>query len=280
MVSSKEAVQICGSLEALSARYTRIRSTTPELCRHLQTEDFVVQSMSDVSPTKWHLAHVTWFFERFVLLPHASNYHPFNDQYHYLFNSYYYTAGKMHERPKRGLLTRPTVREILKYREHVDDAVQEVFLACFKENGVLDAADSAREFRPFLYGVVRNVARHAETRRSRNKEHAPPSGFEPASDEELSAAFDRAWALAVVQAALQSMDDPRQVELLRLRFHDDLPVREIARRWGEEPEKVHRAYAKARDAYEKALVEVVLFHQPGNRAKALEEARRLLALLA
>ena len=158
--------------------------------------------------------------------------------------------------------------------------MQEVFLACFKENGVLDAADSAREFRPFLYGVVRNVARHAETRRSRNKEHAPPSGFEPASDEELSAAFDRAWALAVVQAALQSMDDPRQVELLRLRFHDDLPVREIARRWGEEPEKVHRAYAKARDAYEKALVEVVLFHQPGNRAKALEEARRLLALLA
>ena len=129
MVSSKEAVQRCGSLETLSARYTRIRSTTPELCRHLQTEDFVVQSMSDVSPTKWHLAHVTWFFERFVLLPHAGDYQPLNDQYHYLFNSYYNTAGKMHERPKRGLLTRPTVREILKYREHVDDAVQELLAA-------------------------------------------------------------------------------------------------------------------------------------------------------
>jgi len=128
MVSSKEAVQARGSLESLSARYTRIRSTTLDLCRHLQPEDFVVQSMPEVSPAKWHLAHVTWFFERFVLLPYASNYQLFSDQYHFLFNSYYYTAGKMHDRPKRGLLTRPTVKEILKYREHVDDAMQ-LFLA-------------------------------------------------------------------------------------------------------------------------------------------------------
>lgn len=124
MASSKEAVPAYGSLETLSARYTRIRSTTLDLCRHLQTEDFVVQSMPDVSPAKWHLAHVTWFFERFVILPNTSNYQLFSDQYHYLFNSYYYTAGNMHERPQRGLLTRPTVREILNYREHVDDAMQ------------------------------------------------------------------------------------------------------------------------------------------------------------
>ena len=124
MASSKEAVPAYGSLETLSARYTRIRSTTLDLCRHLQPEDFVVQSMPDVSPAKWHLAHVTWFFERFVILPNTSNYQLFSDRYHYLFNSYYYTAGKMHERPQRGLLTRPTVKEILSYREHVDDAMQ------------------------------------------------------------------------------------------------------------------------------------------------------------
>ena len=124
------------------------------------------------------------------------------------------------------------------------------------------------------------MARHAETRRQRNKEHSFPSGVEPASEEELSAAFDRAWALSVVQAALERVADPKQVELLRLRFHEDLPIREIAKRWGEESEKVHRAYAKARQAYENALVDVVVFHQNGSREKALAEARRLLALLS
>ena len=124
MVSPKEVVRARDSLETLSARYSCIRSTTVDLCRYLQPEDFVVQSMADVSPTKWHLAHVTWFFERFVIVPHTSNYRQFNDQYDYLFNSYYYTAGKMHARPKRGLLTRPTVNEILAYRECVDEAMQ------------------------------------------------------------------------------------------------------------------------------------------------------------
>lgn len=129
MVSPKEVVRARGSLETLSARYSRIRSTTLDLCRHLRPEDFVVQSMPDVSPAKWHLAHVTWFFERFVILPHAGSYRAFNDQYDYLFNSYYYTAGEMHDRPKRGLLTRPTVNEILKYREYVDDAMLELLAA-------------------------------------------------------------------------------------------------------------------------------------------------------
>ncbi len=124
MVSSKEAVRAHGSPETLSVRYARVRSMTLDLCRHLQTEDYVVQSMPDVSPTRWHLAHVTWFFERFALSPHLRNYKVFDDRYDYLFNSYYYTAGDMHARAKRGLLTRPTVREILHYREHVDEAMQ------------------------------------------------------------------------------------------------------------------------------------------------------------
>jgi len=180
----------------------------------------------------------------------------------------------------------PVIRAYLRARwraspllQEVDDAVQEVFLACFKEDGVLDAADPSREFRPFLYGVVRNVARHAETRRVRNRERPLPADLEPASEEELSAVFDRAWALAIVQAALQRVRDPKEVELLRLRFHEDLPIREIARRWGVEPEQVHRAYAGARRSYENALIDVVLFHQHSGHREALQEARRLLELL-
>ena len=129
MVSVADAVTANGPLETLGARYLRIRATTPDLCRHLQIEDYVVQSMPDVSPAKWHLAHVTWFFERFILLPHARNYKEFDERYHYLFNSYYYSVGSMHARPKRGLLTRPTVQEILQYRAHVDDAMQTLLSA-------------------------------------------------------------------------------------------------------------------------------------------------------
>jgi len=111
------------TVEPLPAQYARVRSASLSLCEHLAIEDQVVQSMPDVSPTKWHLAHVTWFFERFILLPHADGYKPFDDHYHYLFNSYYYTAGQMHARPRRGLLTRPTVAEVLDYRQHVDAAM-------------------------------------------------------------------------------------------------------------------------------------------------------------
>ncbi len=138
MVSPKEVVRARDSLETLSEKYSRIRSTTLELCRHLRPEDFVVQSMPDVSPAKWHLAHVTWFFERFVILPHAGNYRVFNDRYDYLFNSYYYTAGQMHERPKRGLLARPIVSEILNYREYVDDAMQELLAAKADDTDIAD----------------------------------------------------------------------------------------------------------------------------------------------
>ena len=83
-----------------------------------------MQSMPDVSPTKWHLAHTTWFFENFLLVPHAPGYRVYHEQYHYLFNSYYYTVGQMHLRPQRGLLTRPTVAEVFAYRDHVDTRME------------------------------------------------------------------------------------------------------------------------------------------------------------
>ncbi|ANM31114.1 hypothetical protein ABI59_18345 [Acidobacteria bacterium Mor1] len=107
----------------LADRFKRIRDTSRRLCEPLEPEDFVVQSMPDVSPTRWHLAHVTWFFETFVLRPHAEGYRPVDERYEYLFNSYYNAVGEQFPRPRRGMLTRPTVREIFAYRDAVDEAV-------------------------------------------------------------------------------------------------------------------------------------------------------------
>ena len=129
MVSSGQTVQFHGSTESLAARYLRTRAATLALCEHLVPEDFVVQSMPDVSPAKWHLAHVTWFFERFVLEPFAPKYRRFDDDYHFLFNSYYYTVGEMHKRAERGLLSRPPVGEIVRYRGHVDEAMERLLSA-------------------------------------------------------------------------------------------------------------------------------------------------------
>jgi len=108
---------------SLADQFKTVRSLTLNLCCTLEPEDTVVQSMPDVSPTKWHLAHVTWFFERFVLVALDDDYQRYNDDYDYLFNSYYYSAGKMHLRPKRGMLSRPTLADVIAYRSHVDDAM-------------------------------------------------------------------------------------------------------------------------------------------------------------
>ena len=130
MVSNAENLQAAGQ-NPLSTKYEQIRSLTLELAETLSPEDTVVQSMPDVSPTKWHLAHVTWFFERFILEQHVDGYRRLSDDYDYLFNSYYYTAGQMHARPRRGLLSRPTLAEVLDYRRHVDAVMLE-----FIEGGV------------------------------------------------------------------------------------------------------------------------------------------------
>ncbi len=102
-------------------RYLAVRSHTEQLCRSLEVEDYVVSSMPDVSPTKWHLAHTSWFFETFVLVPNDPSYQPLNPRYAFLFNSYYVQAGERHCRAQRGLVTRPTVREVFDYRHYVDE---------------------------------------------------------------------------------------------------------------------------------------------------------------
>ncbi|MBD3334217.1 MAG: ergothioneine biosynthesis protein EgtB [Candidatus Eisenbacteria bacterium] len=100
--------------------YDEVRRTTEALADPLTPEDCMIQSMPDVSPTKWHLAHTTWFFETFVLARAISGYDPFHPQYRYLYNSYYNTVGEQYPRPRRGLLSRPSLDEVKAYREHVD----------------------------------------------------------------------------------------------------------------------------------------------------------------
>ena len=104
--------------------YRRVRARTEDLCRPLAIEDYVVQSMPDVSPTRWHIAHTSWFFETFVLTPGLEAYRPFREEFKFLFNSYYNSVGPMHGQPDRGLMTRPTVEEITEYRAHVDRGME------------------------------------------------------------------------------------------------------------------------------------------------------------
>jgi ergothioneine biosynthesis protein EgtB len=116
----------------LVAMFGRVRATTEDLARDLQPEDQVVQSMPDCSPTKWHLAHVSWFFETFILVPHLEGYEVAHPQFAFLFNSYYEAAGARHNRFERGLITRPTVTEVAAYRSYVTDAM----------NRLMDTADA------------------------------------------------------------------------------------------------------------------------------------------
>ena len=181
------------------------------------------------------------------------------------------------DRDARGLFARryePVVRAYLKARwrgserlENVDDAAQEVFIQCFRTGGVLDRADRSRPggFRAFLYGVIRVVALRIEAAPARAKDRPPAADFDlgqvPDDETRISVAFDRAWARALLKEAAERQATVaqqagaaamRRVELLRLRFHDGLPVRDIARRWGCDADAVHREYARARQEFKSA----------------------------
>ncbi|WP_092386666.1 ergothioneine biosynthesis protein EgtB [Halopseudomonas salegens] len=113
-------------LRDASSDYLRVRARTLELTRDLSDEDMLLQSMPDASPTKWHLAHTTWFFETFLLQPHLPGYRCVDPAYQYLFNSYYDTIGERHPRPVRGLLSRPSLAKVLDYRARVDRAMEQL----------------------------------------------------------------------------------------------------------------------------------------------------------
>ena len=123
---------------ALAQRYATIRQATLALAAPLTAEDCQVQSMPDASPTKWHLAHITWFFETFILERFEPTFKPFDAAYRVLFNSYYQGVGEMHPRPQRGLITRPTLAEVIRYRSDVDARMQRL-LASRADDPALNA---------------------------------------------------------------------------------------------------------------------------------------------
>ena len=104
--------------------FRTVRAETERRAAPQSPEDQIIQSMPDASPSKWHRAHTTWFFEQFLLKPHARDYREFDERFAYLFNSYYVAAGPRHARPERGLITRPNVQEVAAYRVHVDRSVE------------------------------------------------------------------------------------------------------------------------------------------------------------
>lgn len=134
-LSAHSYTHIADNPRTLAQRFRTVRALTQAICEPLTTEDYVVQSMPDVSPTKWHLAHTAWFFETFVLASAERSFQHYNPTFAKLFNSYYQTVGEQHPRPDRGLLTRPTVGEIFAYRHAVDQRMD----ALFAQPGALNA---------------------------------------------------------------------------------------------------------------------------------------------
>ncbi|MES2354744.1 MAG: ergothioneine biosynthesis protein EgtB [Pseudomonadota bacterium] len=116
----------CSTSQSLTDRYTASRAAGEAIASRLTAEDQTVQSMADASPTKWHRAHTTWFFETFLLSPYLPRYRAFNKHYGYIFNSYYEAMGPRHPRPARGMLSRPGLAEIAAYRAQVDNAMMEL----------------------------------------------------------------------------------------------------------------------------------------------------------
>lgn len=125
-ISSAERGAVTGASMRAAWReaFRRVRNETERRASYLSAEDQIVQSMADASPTKWHRAHVTWFFEQFLLVPHDPAYKIYDERFPFLFNSYYVAAGPRHARPQRGLITRPNGAEVKGYRAHVDAAVE------------------------------------------------------------------------------------------------------------------------------------------------------------
>lgn len=121
-------------------RFIKVRAHTETLCKPLLTEDYSIQPVEFVSPPKWHLAHTTWFWEEFVLSKYVSGYKVYDEDFSYLFNSYYNNVGKRVLRPSRGLMTRPSVEEVYAYRKYLTDAVAEL-LAATPEKSILDIVE-------------------------------------------------------------------------------------------------------------------------------------------
>ncbi len=152
--SADAAASHPSSRDRLLQEFRFTRALTLELADPLSTEDMVVQTMPDVSPTKWHMAHTTWFFDTFLLKPNVKPYQPFHEAFEYLFNSYYNAVGEQFPRPERGLLSRPTVSEVVDYRTHVDDGMESLIAEC--------ATDTWNEIAPLIELGIHHEQQHQE----------------------------------------------------------------------------------------------------------------------
>lgn len=181
------------------------------------------------------------------------------------------------------------------YIAAVNDAVQELFVECFRDGGVLQKADASRPggFRAFLYGTARNIALRVETRQARQREHQGTSRFDPdgvvRDEATLSRAFDRSWLESLLRRAADLQSEraaalgpaaQRRVELLQLRFREDRSFTEIASEWGVDVKWLYREGACARQEFKEALQAVVAFHNPGSPSEIARECEELLSLLA
>ena len=166
------------SFNGLKEKYREVRKHSTDFCDPLCTEDLVIQSMADVSPTKWHLAHTSWFFETFVLEKAITSYKSPDPNFAYLFNSYYVQAGERHCRPKRGLISRPTLEQTFKYREHVD-----LHMLDFMENATLEQVEL---FAPIVEIGLHHEQQHQELMVTDIKHVFSENPMKPAYSNELN----------------------------------------------------------------------------------------------
>jgi RNA polymerase sigma factor (sigma-70 family) len=210
-------------------------------------------------------------------------------------------AGDLPARGEFSVRYAPVVRSYLAARwrgsrlyEELDDAIQDVFLECIRDGGLLQRAEHERPggFRAFLFGAVRNVALRFEQRRAklaaREAAGDAPLAEVPGRDDALSKVFDRALARSIMREAAERQaalaadrgdDAPRRVELLKLRFQEGLPIREIAALWGVDAAELHRQYARARQEFHTALRDVVGAHLAAEPEQIDAQCGELLALL-
>jgi ergothioneine biosynthesis protein EgtB len=197
--------------------YRLVRSETETRASRLSAEDQVVQSMPDASPTKWHRAHVTWFFETFLLVPHVPGYKIYDDRFAYLFNSYYVAAGPRYARPNRGLLTRPTADEVTAYRAHVDDVVMRL----------IEQADEATCAKTF---PVVEIGLHHE---QQHQELLLTDILHAFAQNPTCPAYDPDWSMPAAQAGRDAFADlPSGIHTIGydgegFHFDNERPVHEI-----------------------------------------------------
>ena len=178
------------NMTGLADRYIAVRKRTEAICSPLQTEDYVVQPIGDVSPPKWHIGHTTWFFETFILKPYFMGYQEYNLEYNYVFNSYYETVGTRVIRTDRGNLSRPTVLDVYRYREYVDDAISKFLLCEEPDDNIRELMtlgfNHEEQHQELLYTDIKYILGHNPLFPAYSKEYASPKADRASSDAFIS----------------------------------------------------------------------------------------------